>query len=205
MDKKSLIGVSVCAVVLLVLGSLSTVVGYQSVKSTLNDSPLFQTRTQRATNQQQNILTSRYLGMTRGNPLHFPIKDNRTEQFKKAIDIISKMDDLTFERFTDVCIQQIKNDDSFQDKNLEKILQAFRQLRTTPDVMKSMVATEDNVIGYTGLFGGPSLCYWEPGCIVQVLLFEIVFLFYLIVLKQTYAVVCQTHFCQTNFLPCNGA
>ncbi|HIG99627.1 MAG TPA: hypothetical protein HA258_03495 [Thermoplasmata archaeon] len=33
MDKKPLIGVSICAVVLLVLGSLSTVVGYQSVQT----------------------------------------------------------------------------------------------------------------------------------------------------------------------------
>jgi hypothetical protein len=32
-DKKPLIGVSICAVVLLVLGSLSTVVGYQSVQT----------------------------------------------------------------------------------------------------------------------------------------------------------------------------
>ncbi|MCX6661592.1 MAG: hypothetical protein NTY91_03480 [Euryarchaeota archaeon] len=33
MDKKPLIGVSICAVVLLILGSLSNVVGYQSVQS----------------------------------------------------------------------------------------------------------------------------------------------------------------------------
>ncbi len=62
MDKKPLIGVSICAMILLVLGSLTNVVGYQSVKSTVNDSPLFQTRTQRATNQQRNFITSQYLG-----------------------------------------------------------------------------------------------------------------------------------------------
>ncbi len=40
MDKKPLIVVSICVVVLLVLGSLSNVVGYQSVKSTIQpDSP----------------------------------------------------------------------------------------------------------------------------------------------------------------------
>ncbi len=33
MDKKPLIGVSICAVVLLILGSLSNVVGYQSVQT----------------------------------------------------------------------------------------------------------------------------------------------------------------------------
>jgi len=40
MDKKPLIVVSICAVVLLALGSLSNVVGYQSVKATLSDSLL---------------------------------------------------------------------------------------------------------------------------------------------------------------------
>jgi hypothetical protein len=62
MDKKPLIVVSICAVVLLVLGSLSNVVGYQTVMSTsVNDSPLFQTRTQKATNQQQNSINPQYL------------------------------------------------------------------------------------------------------------------------------------------------
>jgi hypothetical protein len=40
MDKKPLIGVSICAVVLLVLGSLTNVVGYQSVKLTENHAPI---------------------------------------------------------------------------------------------------------------------------------------------------------------------
>src|SRR5512136_1622086 len=115
MNKKPLIGVSILAMVLLVLGSLSNVVGYQSVKTTVNDSPLFQTRTQRATNQQQNILTSQYLGMEKGNLWQFPIRDSRTERIKKAINIISKMDDKTFERFTELCIQRIKQDKSLKD------------------------------------------------------------------------------------------
>ncbi len=42
MNKYPLIGVSILAVVLLVLGSLSNVVGYQSIQSSgVNDSPLF--------------------------------------------------------------------------------------------------------------------------------------------------------------------
>jgi len=41
MDKRPLIVGSLCAVVLLVLTSFGNVVGYQSVKSTVNDSPLF--------------------------------------------------------------------------------------------------------------------------------------------------------------------
>ena len=86
MRKSPLIGVSIIAVVLLVLGSLTNVVGYQSVKSTsMNDSPLFKTRTQKATNQQQNIITSQYLGKGKENLLYFPMRDNRTELLKKVI------------------------------------------------------------------------------------------------------------------------
>jgi len=46
MDKRPLIVVSICAVVLLVLGSLSTVVGYQTVRLNVNDSPLLTIRKQ---------------------------------------------------------------------------------------------------------------------------------------------------------------
>jgi len=67
MNKKPLIGVSLCAVVLLVIASLTNVVGYQSVKSTaLSDSPLFRIRTQRTIHQQRNMITSQYLGEGKG-------------------------------------------------------------------------------------------------------------------------------------------
>jgi len=98
--KYPLIGVSILAVILLVLGSLSNVVGYQAVNSTaVNDSPLFKTRTQRATEQQQNILTAQYLGKGKGKLLYFPMRDNKTEVLKNFFDSIKKMDDATFQRF----------------------------------------------------------------------------------------------------------
>lgn len=62
MNTKPLIGIGLCMVVLLLLGSLSTVVGYQSVKSTVNDSPLFRVKIQRFFHNQQNKVTYRYLG-----------------------------------------------------------------------------------------------------------------------------------------------
>ena len=95
MDKKPLIGVSICAVVLLVLGSLSNVVGYQSVKSTtVNDSPLFNIRTTRAIKEENNtILTSNYLGDGQVNYLQFPTRDGSKELIKDTIDKLSKMTD----------------------------------------------------------------------------------------------------------------
>ena len=94
------IGISIITVVLLTLTSFSNVVGYQSVKSTtVNDSPLFQTRTQRATNQQQNILTSRYLGMELNHRMMIPIILDETETLSHIINRIRAMDEVTFHRF----------------------------------------------------------------------------------------------------------
>jgi len=54
MDKYPLIGVSIIAVVLLVLSSLTNVIGYQTVKSTIvNESPLFNIRIKRAINNER--------------------------------------------------------------------------------------------------------------------------------------------------------
>jgi hypothetical protein len=161
MDKKPLIVVSFCVVVLLVLGSLSNVVGYQSVKSTVNDSPLFQTRTQRATNQQQDFLTSQYLGMGKGSLWQFPFRDNRTQQLKKAIDIISKMDDKTFAWFTELCISNIKHSNSLIEISPTDFLQIVCQLRTKSETHNDFVKDEPPSIFYF------SLCGWGPGCILQ--------------------------------------
>lgn len=127
------IGISITAVILLTLSSLTNVVGYQSVKSTVNDSPLFVTRTQRAINQQQNIMTSQYLGMGKGNLLQFPIRDSRTEQLSKTIDIICNMDDTTFARFTELCIQKARQDDTLHDLSRNQIVQALLILKTKPE------------------------------------------------------------------------
>ncbi len=163
MDKKPLIGVSICAVVLLVLGSLSNVVGYQSAKSSVNDSPLFQTRTQRATNQKQNGITSRFLGMGEGNLLQFQIRDNTTGQLKKAIDIISNMDEKTFAQFTEVCIQRARQDKSLKDMASSNIVNTLYILKTKSVPIINPFTNKNNQ--YTEASGMGTICYWFPGCI----------------------------------------
>jgi hypothetical protein len=144
-NKKSLILLSLCAVVLLVLGSLSNVVGYQSVKSTVvNDSPLFRTRIQRANNHQQYIVTSQYLGMGKEILWQFPIRDNRTEQLKKAVDIISKMGDKTFAQFTELCLQKARQDNTLQDISNYQIVQALLLLKTNPKAILNIFTNKDN-------------------------------------------------------------
>ena len=179
--KKPLIGVSICAVVLLVLGSLSNVVGYQSVKSTtVNDSPLFQTRTQRATNQQQNSITSQYLGMGKETLWQFPMRDNKTEQLRKAIDIISKMDDKTFEQFTESCIQKVRQDNTFSETNNE-IIQMLQMLRKQSKTKIFSIINKSNQEcgGFSfWTYEGSTMCgSWSPGCWISLIIAAIFLIF----------------------------
>jgi len=197
-DKKPLIGISLCVIILLVLGSLSTVIGYQSVKSTVNDSPLFTTRTKRATNQEQNGITSQYLGMGNENFLRFPMRDTRTDSLIKAIEYIGKMDDETFERFIVIYIQKIRQDEAGIDMNPFDIAQAFRQLRMQPEIVTDTFIHEDHspLAGSNSVLY-PSLCKWFPGCFLTLILIS---LYYNIICRRTAIVVA----CQTLFEPCSS-
>jgi hypothetical protein len=177
MEKKPLIVISLSAVVLLVLGSLSNVVGYQSVKSTVNDSPLFTTRTQRAINQHQNILTYQYLGMGKGNLLQFPLRDNTTELLKRAIDIVNKMDDTTFARFTGLLIQKVRQNDALRDLRHYQIVQSLLFLKTNPDaVINSYTLRNNQVLPKTALTycGTRTACVWGPGCLFITLFWSLI-------------------------------
>ncbi len=168
MDKKPLIGVCICAVVLLVLGSLSNVVGYQSVKSTaVNDSPLYSVRTQRATNQQQNILTSKYLGMEEQNLLQIPMRDSQTESLFKVIKFISKMDDKTFAQFTILCIQKAREDITLKDIKSYEILQALNLLRINPEIITDSYMKRNNHPIFT-------VYNWIPGCYLILYMLEVI-------------------------------
>jgi hypothetical protein len=177
MDKYPLIGVSIIAVVLLILGSLTNVVGYQSMKSSaMSESPLFSMRTQRATDQQRNILTSQYLGKGKENLLQFPTRDNKTELLIKAIDFINKMDEKTFARFMELCIQKVRQDNTLRDISHYEIIQALLLLKTNPKaILNSFTNRNNHPITSSEWF---SLCQELPfDCIA----FNIFFLIFAIV------------------------
>lgn len=204
MDKKILIGVSICAVVFLILGSLGNVVGQQSMKvDAVNDSPLFCARTQRATNQQPNIIISHYLGMEKGIFMQFPVIDKRNEFFIKIIEIINYMDDEKFERFTEKYIQKMKRDDSFRDTTVNEFFQAFDQLRTNPEKSMDTVISENNAqIGALILptCSDFTACgNWAPGCFLQLILNKIISYLIDIFQRPTIAWLCW----HSNQVPCN--
>ena len=97
MKSKLLVG-SITIVVILIMLSFNSVVGYSSVRSTTGiESPLFKVRTNRAIGGESKILTSNYFG--RGNTLPFPKRDDKAVMIQKVVDGIRTMDDKTFESF----------------------------------------------------------------------------------------------------------
>jgi hypothetical protein len=160
MNKKPLIVVSICPVVLLVLGSLSNVVGYQSVKSTpVNDSPLFQTRTQRATNQEQYIIASQYIGQGRDS-IPFPSGDNKTSIVQKFLTQIRNMNDNSFKKFVKYALRILTQQGTVKYSDTKDIENGFHQLRKNSEVYDG--STNLQIGNYTWRVT-PTIC-WFPGC-----------------------------------------
>ncbi len=161
MDKKPLIWISILAVVLLVMGSLSNVVGYQSVKSTtVSDSPLFQTRTQKATHQQHNILTSHYLG--KGvNAIPFPLRDTQTEQLQKVIEILQKMDDNEFNRLQNLILSRFYEKQNNIDIDATQLITLLKQIKSNTKSLKIILNNNGN-----NTYSDPPtlLTAWEGCC-----------------------------------------
>jgi Zn-dependent metalloprotease len=167
MDKRPLIVVSLCAVILLVLGSLSNVVGYQSVKSTVSESPLFDFRTQKAVNRMsESILTSNYLG--KGiNTISFPLREKTNEErIQEFIYRIRTMDENTFRRSISYVVNQIKHNDIFNDINTKEVINGLHKIRESKQNIIVYKNSDDNRRTYFHNFV-PTAC-WIPGCLIKV-------------------------------------
>jgi hypothetical protein len=159
MDKRRLIVVSLCNVILLVLGSLSNVVGYQSVKSTVNDSPLFKTRTQRVSNQEKYIVASQYLGKGR-DTIPFPSLDNKTSMIQKFLNQIKNMDDNTFRKFVKDALRRLIQQGKVKYSDTKGIENGFHLLRKNSEVNDG---STNLIIGNYTWRVTPTIC-WFPGC-----------------------------------------
>jgi hypothetical protein len=138
MNKYPLIGVSILVVVLLVLGSLSNVVGYQSMKSAgVNDSPLFSVRTQRASNQQIGIFKSDYLGKGRETNLDISRKDIKEEYIDKIINLFIRMDAESFNKFVNRFIFLFHQNGVSNLKVTDReIKDTLYQIKNNPEILK---------------------------------------------------------------------
>ncbi len=127
MRKKLLIG-SVLSVLMLILLSFTSVVGYRSVESDVKASPLFTIRTQRTIDKDTGKVSCEYLGMGDDINLLIPIRDENSVLFQMAIDNINKMDDEKYDRFISLIINSI-NWNKFTDIDIDEIKIALYKLR----------------------------------------------------------------------------
>jgi hypothetical protein len=118
MKNKLLTYGSITACVVLVLAGLSPVVGFDSVRSSVKDSPLFHLRTQRALDREQNIQTCTYLGKDKNINILFPTRESyRTLQFHRILDMMRMMDDGSIGELIDKIEQEMKED--YPEDNLD--------------------------------------------------------------------------------------
>jgi hypothetical protein len=200
MNKKILIGGSAVAVVVLVLASLSSVIGYNSVELSAKGSPLFSVRSKRATDEKQVSLTCEYIGKRTEITIPFPIQDDRTALLQKIMDIIIMMDDKTFDRFIDLVIHRFYQEDVIKKGNNEKVVALLHLFRTSSEAINDVFdgETENDVTSEQYI----SICPWTPGCWIYNILSEIIIGLVLLYLYIKYFISLRTG-CLTLDEECN--
>jgi hypothetical protein len=147
---------SIGFVVILILVSFTSVVNVQSTPSGyVTDSPLFNTRVNRATNNENNkILTSDYLGKGL-HIIQFPLRDNTTIMIQKFLKRIRTMDDAAFNTFITMVLHLIHKEPQFRNVNTEELLTVLYQLKNNQDILSYKDSDFDNNVNRTDFTLGP--------------------------------------------------
>jgi hypothetical protein len=131
MKKKILIG-SIIAVTILVGVSFTSVVGYRSVESNVQASPLFTIRSSRAIDEESEDLSCKYVGKEKTSFITIPKRDNKDLLGQKIINNIKLMDDKSFEKFIDLIIILLQKEDNIKKENFNEIIAILYQIRNNP-------------------------------------------------------------------------
>ncbi|UCF13277.1 MAG: hypothetical protein JSW06_03190 [Thermoplasmatales archaeon] len=160
MNKKILIG-SCISVVILILVSFTSVIGYRSIEPDVKVSPLFNIRSSKAIGKESKDITTDYLGHGEEANIHLSSRIRRAEQVQKVINIISKMDDKAFSKFGARIISYLKNQEQWTDKETSEALQALQYIRRNPNDMKYYDPKNDPNLTLEYI-----TCYGFPFCII---------------------------------------
>ena len=114
MNKKILWG-SIVSVVILVLVSFTSVVGYNNVESDIQSSPLFNIRSSRAIDGDSGDFSCEYVGMGIATFITFPKRDEKYAIAQKIMDLIDKMDN---DEIEDLLFQIKSKSDGLKNKYL---------------------------------------------------------------------------------------
>ena len=169
MKHKILIG-SIIAVAILIGVSFTSVVGYSSVKSTnVEASPLFNIRTNRAINQEDDGLPCDYVGKGEENTITLPERNDEAYSIQQFIDRIKNMDDRTYNRFITSLLNYLKKK-GYSNIKSDKILTEMNELRS---YIKSNNITCEKIGEpqfYTEYLKECTFINWQFGCIMYKLL-----------------------------------
>jgi len=160
MRKKILIG-SIIAVIILTLVSFTSVVGFQKVRTSVRESPLFSIRAKRAIDEEQKITTCDYLGKGRVSGLSIPSRDSRMALVQKVIDRINRMNEEEFNRFIRLVIHYL---DESHDTDTQEIIDPLHRLRDNPDEIKNYITREKERKYFTSEGCETVGFIWIPEC-----------------------------------------
>jgi len=174
MEKRILIG-SIIAVVLLVLVSFTSVVGYSSVKSDSKiESPLFGIRTNKAINNKQDAVTSDYIGKGKAINILLPKRNDKALLIEKFVNFIQRMDEKSFNKLLSI----ISKDDRIKKYDILEQKELLNRIRNNEKVMNQLLAENNAECLTSGCIA--SWDYWSPGCYILRLINAIEFLFIII-------------------------
>lgn len=151
MKKDKIIIGCIGAVIILILASFSSVVGFQNTKLNITPvSPLFNIRSKRAVNvENQNTLKCDYVGKGKESILSFPTMKERT---RLVIDKIRKMNSKIFEMFKIFVIKLARKDINIKNKDIGELIDELNQLREKPEMLKYANSSYTNIPFLCALF-----------------------------------------------------
>jgi hypothetical protein len=199
MNKYPLIGITICVVVLLILSSLTNVIGYQSVQANEKEvsSPLFSTRVKHALGQTTNVFTSQYIG--KGKNLNLFLQKDSNRPLREAALKLHSMSNGEFNVFLSRAVYYVFKDERFQNVSAQQLRSGLEQIRNDPGIIDRYINdTHENITWrYT-----PTFC-WFPGCAVLVVCFMCIVLILTIIIMHTvfWPVTCSYEQLSVCFCP----
>jgi hypothetical protein len=183
MNKKILLG-SILSVVILILVSFTSVVGYNSVDSDVKASPLFNVRSSRAIDEKSEELRCEYVGKGYGSNLLIPNRDNKAAIIQEVIERISKMDDESYNKFVNSLINRFQQNDNFKEWNDNDVIFALYQLRDTSKIndINFGFNNKDKTWRENFIY---TIC-WTPFCIPFLIIYTLFWLYVLIKFAEWY-------------------
>ncbi len=169
MKKNILIGGSFVAVILIVLASFTSVVGYSSLDKNSNyiNSPLFTIRTQKAIDNNRAQITSQYIGKDRELFISIPLRDVDSFFSFRVINRISKFNDDQINRLKQIIINKLHSDERFEDIDNNQIYESLQYIRNHPNEVKQYIVKSDSDSSIT-------INNWIPGCFCLKFLIELI-------------------------------